>query len=268
MGAASTMAGARPASATGPFPTLPITSEATLAACSALDVGDGDVFIASYPKSGTTWTQAIVSALVSGGERPRHVGDVAPFYEIDPHWRHDSDSGGSRYVGSPRAADAHARLGRRVFNTHLRHAMLPRGEGARIVYVVRDGADVCVSFFHHLASQRGDAGRYDKGLDEFWREWLRGELPYGRWSDHLASYAAAAAGDDPRVLVVSYEQLSSDLEGTARRIASHIGAEPLEDVAPFTFDGMRKERDRVRTERRSCLPASRLACARRRMLPR
>jgi hypothetical protein len=170
------------------------------------------------------------------------VSDVAPFLEIDPHWVE------GRFVGAPGSAAAHTALGRRCFNTHLLHDMLPLSRDARIVYVVRDGADCALSFFMHLSNQRGAAGSYSKGWGAFFDEWLRGDLPYGRWCDHVRSYAQAIAAGDERVLLVSYEQLSLDLEGTMRQIAAHIGVPPLADVSPFSFASMRAESERYQPE--------------------
>lgn len=52
---------------------LPITSAATLRCCRTLALRDSDVFVCSYPKSGTTWMQAIVVALLSRGAHPAEV---------------------------------------------------------------------------------------------------------------------------------------------------------------------------------------------------
>ena len=143
-----------------PLPTLPITSQETLRKCAELPVGDKDIFIASFPKSGTTWMQNIVYQLVAaerstmmssssvvapttsqnssnsnGTTSPNgnmdelpfeHISDYAPFYDIDAHWDEQSDtsSGGApRMVAKIRTA--HERLGYRISNTHLRWDMLP-----------------------------------------------------------------------------------------------------------------------------------------------
>ena len=41
-----------------------------------------DIIIASYAKSGTTWTQQIVSELVFDGNPPGSVGDISPWVDL------------------------------------------------------------------------------------------------------------------------------------------------------------------------------------------
>ncbi|XRB02030.1 sulfotransferase [Pycnococcus provasolii] len=224
---------------------LPVTSPSTIAAIRAMPLAPNDVFIASYPKSGTTWTQAIVAALLlqqgdSSGASAlpySHISDVAPFLDIDPHW----DT--SHFVGTSRTKEAHAAIGRRVFNTHMLYDTLPKGRSdARYIYVVRDGRDVCTSFYHHLSNQKGDAGTYDAGFDAFFDDWIDGRLPYGKWFSHLTNWADGAQSDE-RVLVVHYSEMLEDLASAVARIATHIGVPtlPTNCVDALTFAGMREK---------------------------
>jgi hypothetical protein len=101
---------------------LPITSSQTLRFCSARNVDDCElcnVFIASYPKSGTTWMQAIVYALLSNGNDDfEHISNFSPFYEIDPHWEPAAD--GDTGIFARKFDHFHSQIGHNVFNTHLR----------------------------------------------------------------------------------------------------------------------------------------------------
>lgn len=65
---------------------LPITGHKTVHNCRNLKVRPGDVFICSYPKSGTTWTQNIVYQLLSNGAELEHIAEYAPFYCADRNW--------------------------------------------------------------------------------------------------------------------------------------------------------------------------------------
>jgi len=217
---------------------LPITSDSTVAACAALPLREGDVFVASFPKSGTTWMQHIVHTLATDGNSPLpHVSDACPFFEVDRTW----DNG--ELVASVQAN--HSKIGRRIFNTHLRWSMMPKSSShARYVYLTRRAADACVSFYHHLAHQAEEDGGFPGTLEEFVTEWAAGRAPFGSWSAHLKSWLSGEAAADPRVLVVSYEELKKDLRGCVGRVNSHCGFglsdARLDELLPrFAFEWMR-----------------------------
>ncbi|KAL1495431.1 hypothetical protein AB1Y20_016799 [Prymnesium parvum] len=237
-----------------PMPLLPITSEATVAACASLPLRPSDVFIASYPKSGTTWMQHIVHTLVTDAASPlAHISDACPFFEVDRTWS-EHESGEL----APTVRENHRALGRRLFNTHLRWEMMPRqGEadaadataaaGAKYIYLTRDGRDACVSFFHHLSHQAVEDGGYRGGFDRFVVEWSAGALPFGSWAAHLKSWLGGAAAD-PRVLVVSYEGMKADLRREVLRVRTHLrlplSERRVDELLPrFTFEWMRSHEE-------------------------
>lgn len=240
---------AEPAEA--PFPLLDITSPETLEWCRELppppqDYGD-DVFVCSYPKSGTTWMQHIVGSLVDraaggSGSPDGHVSSRTPFFEIDPHWAGPGQL-------APQLVEGHSKLKRRMFNTHLRWEMLPKHPRARFIYVCRDGRDACTSFFHHLRSQRTKAGDrcvFEGDFPEFHARWVDGKVEFGRWTDHVASWEPAASDD--RVLFLSYEAMLADLRPCVERVARHLGLDlsdrDVEELLPtFSLGHMKANSD-------------------------
>lgn len=209
-----------------PMPLLPITSPETIDACKSLPLQPSDIFICSYPKSGTTWTQHIVLSLIIADRRYRlqkenesikansnqniiddpdidydHVSDFAPFFEIDAHWELENKRIAESVIAN------HDRLGCRVFNTHLRWEMLPkysedrhnncieqnpstgvlRPTCGKFIYVTRNILDVCASFYHHLSNQK--EGTYTEGFHRFARDWMAGKIPFGSPLHHLLSFA-------------------------------------------------------------------------------
>lgn len=275
------------------MPLLSITTPSTIQLAASFLVQPTDVFIASYPKSGTTWIQHIVLSLLVRNKRNfdqkyspnkideifyEHVSEFAPFFDIDPHWeqQHDDDNITS---GEPHMTkwirDNQARLGRRVFNTHLRFNMLPNQGPCKIIYIVRSPLDTCVSFYHHLANQI--EGGYNGSLNEFFDEWLAGQLPFGSWIDHVMSYATGFANgttsncinakeepntaerrlfdnncrkitlsDNRELLLVTYKDMVDDLMTVVQQIVSfleleNVTEEEIKDelIPTFSFQDMR-----------------------------
>eukprot|EP01031_Cornospumella_fuschlensis_P046487 gene46487-56925_t len=154
------------------FPLLSLSTPKILSLCAGLPDHPTlpTVFVASYPKSGTTWMQGIVYYLLSDGDESfDHISNYFPFFEISRTWDQDSGALQAKYE------ERHASIRSRAFNTHLRYSMMPQGANMKYIYVVRRGKDALLSFFHHLAHQ-DDADAFDGSLSDFVRAWCDGKI--------------------------------------------------------------------------------------------
>jgi hypothetical protein len=195
-----------------------------------------DVFIVTYPKSGTTWLQMILYQLTTDGEiRFAHIDEVSPHLEetLVPHGRRISD-----LPGPPR-----------VVKSHLAYRDIPKGPG-RYIYCTRNGLDVAVSYYHQ---SRKWLPQNRVPPDEFFRRFMAGRVPYGSWFEHVAGWLRNE--DHLDVLVVNYEELSADLEAGVRRIADFCGI-PIDPAAMprilerCSFAFMREHDEKFAIERR------------------
>jgi Sulfotransferase domain. len=168
------------------------------------------------------------------------VSDFAPFFEIDPHWNENGLI--------PDIQKRHEQLGRRVFNTHLRGDMLPHPiEMGKFIYITRSPLDTCVSFYHHLTNQV--EGGYNGSLDEFFHEWIKGELPFGSWMDHFCSYSPLVARN--QILHLCFEEMVTDLPKCVEAIMDFLELDnvltkdDVMNVLPsFEFTNMRNHLDK------------------------
>jgi hypothetical protein len=185
-----------------------------------------DVFISSYPRSGTTLTQWILYLLTHDEEPdPAHLTKVSPWFER------------SLAIGEVTAADLERFPSPRVFKSHLPRQWLP--DGARYIYVERDGLDVLTSYFHFYRAYLGFEGT----LDDFYDRFMDGRVQYGSWFEHVAGWHERAS--DPDVLIVRYEDLLSDRKASIERIIGFLGWERDERwidraVIESSFDAMKR----------------------------
>lgn len=158
----------------------------------------GDLYIASYPRSGTTWLQMILYQLTTDGEMAfNHISEFIPFFER------------SLTIGQ----NLNSFKPPRLFKTHLRYGDLPRGPH-KYIYIARDGRDVLASYFHFYRSHM----RYKGTFEAFFEAFIHGKVGYGSWFQHLAEWERHA--QDSNVLFLRYEDLASDLPLCVRRIAA------------------------------------------------
>src|SRR5215213_177533 len=127
------------------------------------DGSPDDIFIDTYPRSGTTWLQMIVYQLTTDGAMNfAHIDEVSPYLEVTmiPWGRKISD-----LPGTPR-----------VVKSHLPYHEIPKGPG-RYIYGVRNGLDVAVSYHYH--SRKYVSGMAGLSLSEFFSRFMAGRVLYG-----------------------------------------------------------------------------------------
>ena len=165
------------------------------------EVRPDDVFISSYPRSGTTLTQWIVHLLAHPEQsEPDHLTQVSPWFER------------SLAIGELTATTLESFPAPRVFKSHLPREWLP--DGARYIYVERDPRDVLVSYYHFYRAYLGFEGSFD----DFYARFMAGRVQYGSWFDHVAGWRSHAG--EANVHIIRYEDLIGDRRGSIARIAA------------------------------------------------
>ena len=169
---------------------------------------DDDLFVVTYPKAGTTWTEQIVHLMLNNGEQGEQVlTDTAPWIETLP-------------MRSPGMEEFLATLkGRRLFTSHLPLALMPdfSGSKGKYIYVARNPKDVAVSFYHHDRSKMG----YEGSWDEFFTLYIAGKVTYGSFFDHVLPWWQTSHTAD-NILFLLYEDMKRDLPAVVEQIAGFI----------------------------------------------
>ena len=191
----------------------------------ALDVRPTDVFVATFPKCGTTWTQQIVHGLRTRGSMDfEEISFAVPFID-------NSNLDGTD-IHAPQAAEP------RAFKTHLPWSDVPKG--GKYIYVMRDPRDALVSAYHFYNGWYFERDAFD--LPAFAEEmFLRGDTAYLYWG-HVRSWWERRAQEN--ILFLCFEDMKRDLERTVRRIAEFMGIAADEELIAIatrqaTIDFMR-----------------------------
>lgn len=174
---------------------------------------EGDVFIVSYPKCGSTWLQHMAQAVLKIG-----AGLEAP--ELSPTADNIQKLKAMpvlEFVGAEGARNMQ-RPG--AIRTHLPFHKLPYSPLAKYVFIARNPYDTCVSFYYH--AKRLPAYFFEDGtFDAFFDMFVEGKVDFGDYFDHLHSWYEHR--DDPNVLFITYEELKKDTEGMILNLADFFG---------------------------------------------
>lgn len=200
--------------------------------------GSQDVFVMTYPKSGTNWVMQIAHQLIHHGKGEfEHIHDVIPWPDtrVAP--------GFMRKYAIPIEQAVHwknAPERKRVIKTHFNWDGLPYAEQARYIAVIRDPKDVFVSAYFFFRD--GFMGKSMPRLDTMYNAFVSGKGMGGSWAVNAASYWKQRKRSN--VLILSFKNLKRDLPGNVANIARfldiNVSQEVLDTVCRLSsFDYMK-----------------------------
>ncbi|XP_058457125.1 luciferin sulfotransferase-like [Malaya genurostris] len=174
-----------------------------------MEIHKDDIWLGSFPKSGTTWSQEMVWLICNNLDyeqaRKNKLIMRFPFVEINSIANVPSDFFKlAREMPSPR-----------FIKTHLPVSLLPDQIWTvkpKIVYVYRKPKSVIVSYYHHCVT----LANYNGTLEEFTRSFMRDLQVYTPYHNHVIEYHKIDHLDN--VLLLNYEDMKTDLVEVIRRV--------------------------------------------------
>ncbi len=176
-------------------PGVPIESGAeTHSEPQTLQVFPEDVFIVSYPRSGNTWVRFLLANLKADVDRPI---DFVEMERLVPDLHMLSQWENLHQMPLPRLIKSHMPFDNRY---------------KRVIYLVRDGRDVMVSYYHYHCPRSYQISFFEFLLKDVWP---------GHWHEHVQSWLDRAG--KLSFLLVRYEDLLAGPVEQLARMAEFVG---------------------------------------------
>ncbi|KAL1491374.1 hypothetical protein ABEB36_011981 [Hypothenemus hampei] len=212
-------------------------------------VNENDVWVVSFPKTGTTWTQEMVWLLLNDLDYQKaqlnlikrspqleatallrsHL--VKVFLPIIPQPIKKS----LKYVKKMSSPAC--------IKTHLPWNLLPMEiqkdiKKPKIIYISRNPKDTCISYYHFSRLIK----EFDGTLEEFCEKFLAGKVNFAPFWNHVLPFWERR--HDPNILFLKYEDMKRDLPSSIRKVAEfldkNISDEHLATLADhLSFENMK-----------------------------
>ncbi len=190
-----------------------------------------DVFVGSYPRSGSTWLRFMLLEILAGQSSSfNNTNEMLP--DVGKH-----EAGASVLPGDGR-----------LIKTHERY----RPEYKRAIYLVRDPRDVALSEFAYQTALGLERGDFDRYLERF----LQGGVnPFGSWIEHANSWMNAADSPCNDILHVNFEELKQKPLEQLSRIVDFLHMPEMKSRIPGAIENnsltRMKEKEKAHPQRAS-----------------
>jgi hypothetical protein len=186
-----------------------------------------DVFLVSYPKSGSTWLRFLLYQILTG--QPSEFGVVNP---------------GLAVVGDHFHAPGLLPQGGRLIGTHEQY----RPVYHKVVYLARDVRDVILSHFRRERLM----GVVPDSLDKYVLSIMTGHKRHGSWHQHVLSYLDSDLANSSQFLLVRFDELRHDTQATLGRVLDFLEVRTdagtiRRAIEDNSLEAMRAKEDRVHT---------------------
>ncbi|XP_071840703.1 sulfotransferase 1C2-like [Apostichopus japonicus] len=215
----------------GMIPT--ILADSYLKDISNFKVRNDDIFVVSYPKSGTNWILYTLHLLNQLQKNEKVIQQMSPVPYMEFPEGYDVAKAASTPGQYVRANDMPSP---RVLMSHLQLELLPRELRARkgkLIYIARNPKDVAVSFYH-FASLTTNLPGYS--WPEYFTKYCQGKTHRGLWFDHVLAFWEFAQGNEDTVLFLKYEDMILNPTSTVTIIAEFLGYSLTEDNIAFVVN--------------------------------
>lgn len=171
---------------------------------------EGDIFLVSYPRSGSTWLRVMLAELIYGGsgESLNDVNYFIPVIDLKPFK--------NRVIKS----DLHVIKTEDIFKVTSKYY-----KNKKIIYLVRDPRDVVLSWFRF---QKAKGYKHD--FEQFFVDWLMGRIWPTSWMLHVNSWTGVGIEKykiDP--MIIKYEDLLQNPEIELENLSNFIGLNISQD---------------------------------------
>uniref|UniRef100_A0A224XU45 Putative sulfotransferase n=1 Tax=Panstrongylus lignarius TaxID=156445 RepID=A0A224XU45_9HEMI len=208
------------------------------------DLQPDDLWIMTYPRSGTTWMQELlwqvnnkldfgISSKVPLFERfpffefnmmfsEKYLEEVAELNDNDPQVLKELKN-----LTTPGYVIAQTMKSPRYFKTHLPPSLMPPNliDTCKVVYVARNPFDVAVSFYHH--NKLFKVHDFQGDFQKYWELFEKDLIIYSPYWEHMKE--GWEKRHHPNFLFLFYEDLLRDLPGNIRKICTFLNKQMTDD---------------------------------------
>uniref|UniRef100_A0A224XSY7 Putative sulfotransferase n=1 Tax=Panstrongylus lignarius TaxID=156445 RepID=A0A224XSY7_9HEMI len=208
------------------------------------DLKKDDLWIMTYPRSGTTWIQELLWLVnnkldfEASSELP--LIERFPFFEFNMMFSdklleeiaelNNNDPEVMKELknrDTPGYVIARTMKSPRHFKTHLPPSLMPPNltDTCKVVYVARNPFDVVVSHYHH--NKLFKAHDFQGDFEKYWDLFEKDLIMYSPYWEHIKE--GWEKRNHPNFLFLFYEDLLRDLPGNIRKICTFLNKQITDD---------------------------------------